>query len=242
MSNSSAICLFNETGVRRMTPLDIFALSLFLVLWCGFSNLAGGKQMIRRASLTQLMNEHRAHWLRNSLTRDWKMIDTQIIAGLQNGTAFFASATMFALGSCFPLLGAEHQAQAIYAELPAFFQQGQNAFHLKVVGLAAIFAYSFFKFGWSYRLFNYCSILFGSVPMMEGARRNPAEAEQAIERAIKINIMAGKHFNAGLRAIFLAIGYIGWFIGPIVLMGTTIFVIAVLTRRQFFSDARDALL
>jgi uncharacterized membrane protein len=225
-----------------MTPLDIFALSLFLLLWFGFSNLAGGKQIIRRASLTQLMNEYRAHWLRNSLTRDWKMIDTQIISGLQNGTAFFASATMFALGSCFPLLGAEHQAQAIYAELPAFFQQGQNAFHLKVIGLASIFAYSFFKFGWSYRLFNYCSILFGSTLMVEAAKRHPEEADRALERAIKMNILAAKHFNSGLRAIFLAIGYIGWFLSPVVLIGTTVFVVAVLTRRQFFSEARDALL
>jgi uncharacterized membrane protein len=39
------------------------------------------------------------------------------------------------------------------------------AFELKVFGLIAIFAYAFFKFGWSYRLFNYSSILFGAIPM-----------------------------------------------------------------------------
>jgi uncharacterized membrane protein len=225
-----------------MTGLDIFAICLFLLLWAGFSHMTGGTGIVSRPSLTQLMNRHRAAWLRNSLTRDWKMIDTNIISGLQNGTGFFASATIFALGSCFPLLGASDRVSAIYATLPAIFQAGQTAFELKVVGLAAIFAYSFFKFGWSYRLFNYCSILFGSIPMMEEARQSPDKAELAVERVIAMNILAGKHFNAGLRAIFLSIGYIGWFVSPLLLIFNTLFVIGVLARRQFFSEARTALL
>lgn len=225
-----------------MTPLDIIALALFIFLWAGFSWITGADWLTRRQSLTQIMNQHRAAWLRNSLTRDWKMIDTQIISGLQNGTAFFASTTIFALGSCFALLGATDEVGAIYADLPPLFQAGKVAFEPKVVGLAAIFAYSFFKFGWSYRLFNYCSILFGSLPMKDEAARMPEEAAQLVEKVIRLNILAGKHFNAGLRAIFLSIGYIGWFVSPVLLIFTTLFVIFVLARRQFFSEARAALL
>lgn len=227
---------------QGMTALDYIAISLFLLLWSGFTWLTGGKAKLKRPSLTVLMGGHRRAWLRNSLTRDLKMIDTQIISGLQNGTAFFASTSIFALGSCFPLLGAADSVKSIYATLPPSFQAGQAAFEFKVVGLAAIFAYSFFKFGWSYRLFNYCSILFGAVPMPRHAQEAQAETEKAIERVIELNILAGKHFNAGLRGIFLSIGYIGWFVSPLLLMATTLFVIGVLTRRQFFSEARKALL
>lgn len=225
-----------------MTLIDDFAICLFLALWLGFSWLTDGKRNLSRPSLTHLMGKYRRAWLRNSLSRDLKMIDTQIISGLQNGTAFFASTTIFALGSCFPLLGAADRMKEIYATLPSYFQEGQSAFEFKVVGLAAIFAYSFFKFGWSYRLFNYCSILFGAVPMPREAAGRSAETDRAIERVIELNILAGKHFNAGLRGIFLSIGYIGWFVSPYLLIGTTFFVIGVLTHRQFFSEARAALL
>jgi uncharacterized membrane protein len=57
-----------------------------------------------------------------------------------------------------------------------------------------------------------------------------------------MNIIAARNFNAGLRAIFLSIGYLGWFLSPYVFMATTIFIIVVLIRRQFFSDARLAIM
>ena len=225
-----------------MTALDFFALFLFITLWVGFGLVTGEKQIVGRRSLTQLMNGHRTAWLRNSLKRDWKMIDTQIISGLQNGTGFFASASIFALGGSFALLHSADQVRSIYANLPVFFQEGQSAFELKAMGLTVIFAYAFFKFGWSYRLFNYCSILFGTLPMTDRVAEDPDLTEQQIQRVIRMNILAGKHFNAGLRAIFLSIGYIGWFVSPLLLMANTVFIIGVLVHRQFFSQAREALL
>lgn len=56
-------------------------------------------------------------------------------------------------------------------DLPLFGAGGRAAFELKVCGLIAIFGYSFFKFGWSYRLFNYCTILFGGLPMHAEVRQ-----------------------------------------------------------------------
>ena len=53
-----------------------------------------------------------------------------------------------------------------------------------------------------------------------------------------MNILAGKHFNAGLRAIFFSIGYLGWFVGPPAFALSTLVLFAVLIRRQFFSAAR----
>jgi uncharacterized membrane protein len=61
-------------------------------------------------------------------------------------------------------------------------------------------------------------------------------------RAAKMNILAGKHFNAGLRGIFFSIGYLGWFVGPLILTLSTLLLLCVLVRRQFFSAARRAVL
>ncbi|MCA1441060.1 DUF599 domain-containing protein [Ensifer sp. IC4062] len=225
-----------------MTFEDYIALGIFVLLWGGFNWVTDGRRNFKRVSLTRLMNENRRRWIRNSLNRDLKMIDTQIIAGLQAGTAFFASTTIFALGGCFALLGATDQVQMIFNDLPQVFRGGRAGFELKVGGLTCLFGYSFFKFGWSYRLFNYCSILMGGIPMTADMTRDRQSAEQAAERAIRMNILAAKHFNAGLRAIFLSIGYLGWFISPYVFIVLTSFVIFVLIRRQFFSEAREALI
>ena len=71
-------------------------------------------------------------------------------------------------------------------------------------GLIAILGYAFFKFGWSYRLFNYCSILIGAVPMHREGVDHGNEMKIAVQRAAAMNILAGKHFNAGLRGIFFS--------------------------------------
>lgn len=225
-----------------MALVDYIALLVFALLWGGYVWVTDRRSVFGRTSLSRLMIERRRRWILNSLNRDLKMIDTQIIAGLQAGTAFFASTCIFALGGCFALLGRAMEAQAIFNDLPYVFQGGRTAFELKVGGLTCIFGYAFFKFGWSYRLFNYCSILIGGIPMLTETRADRAAAERAAERAIRMNVVAAKHFNAGLRSIFLSIGYLGWFVSPYILMGATCVVIVVLFRRQFFSEARDALL
>ncbi|WP_337270983.1 DUF599 domain-containing protein [Oryzifoliimicrobium ureilyticus] len=225
-----------------MTTTDYIALCFFGLLWFGYSRLLSGASFFGRTSLTHAMIERRREWIYNSLRRDLKMIDTQIMSGLQNGTAFFASTSMFAMGSCFALLGATEKVNAVFADLPFIFYGGHAGFELKVGGLAVLFGYAFFKFGWSYRLFNYCTILFGAIPMTGDASEDPYAAERAAERVIRMNVIAGSHFNEGLRAIFLSIGYLGWFVNPYVFMLTTTIVIAVLTRRQFFSSARLAIM
>lgn len=225
-----------------MTYADYIALAVFVLLWTGYTFTVDGRIFRSRLSLSRLMMENRRRWIMNSLRRDLKMIDTQIMAGLQAGTAFFASTTIFALGGCFALLGATDQVQAIFQDLPYVFHGGRTAFELKVGGLTCLFGYSFFKFGWAYRLFNYCSILIGSIPMMSDLNQDVADAQRRAEQAVKLNIYAAKHFNAGLRAIFLSIGYLGWFISPYVFIVLTVLVIVVLIRRQYFSEARDALM
>ena len=225
-----------------MSYIDYFALAFFLALWVFFHWVTSGERRFNRLNVTRIMAIHRARWIRNALNRDLRMIDTGIMAGLQNGTAFFGSTSLLALGSSFALLGATDQAQQLFSDLPQIFHGDRTAFEIKVGGLAAIFAYSFFKFGWSYRLFNYCSILFGGLPMNADAVRDPVAANLAADRVIAMNVIAAKNFNAGLRALFLSIGYLGWFVNAYVFMLMTVFVVIILLRRQYFSDAREALL
>ncbi|MDQ6437853.1 DUF599 family protein [Mesorhizobium sp. LHD-90] len=220
-----------------LSRLDIVALAIYLSVWVVHALAANG-HIVRRVSLTTAMNAQRLAWMRTMGRRELRMIDTSIMVGLQQGTAFFASSSLIALGGCFAILRGSDNVLAVVSDLPLTDPPSQQLFEMKVFGLIAILAYAFFKFGWSYRLFNYCSILVGAVPMHKDSLDNPAELEAAIERAARMNMLAGAHFNAGLRGIFFSIAYLGWFLNPLVFIFTTLLLFAVLLRRQFFSEAR----
>lgn len=223
------------------SPLDLAALAFFLVGWVAFARSVEGR-FWKRPTLTSAMNRQRELWMQTMARRELRMIDTGIMNGLQQGTAFFASSCLLAIGGCFALLGSSDQVIDVLSDLSAEGEVARPAFEAKVLGLIAVLSYSFFKFGWSYRLFNYCSILIGAVPVLRDEAGAAAETETAVRRAARMNILAGKHFNAGLRGIFFSIGYLGWFAGPMVFAATTAFVLGVLVRRQFFSAARASLL
>ena len=55
-----------------------------------------------------------------------------------------------------------------------------------------------------------------------------------------MNVVAGGHFNRGQRAFFFALGYLGFFISPWLLMTTSVGVAYILWQRQFTSDSRRA--
>lgn len=220
-------------------PEDIAALTLFLVGWMLFSPVVRSR-IVSRPTLTSAMDRQREAWMRTMARRELRMIDTGIMGGLQQGTAFFASSCLLAIGGCFALLGSGDAVLGVLGGLPATEELARPVFEAKVLGLVAILSYSFFKFGWSYRLFNYCSILVGAVPVLRD--EGQADTESAVRRAARMNILAGAHFNAGLRGIFFSIGYMGWFVGPWVFMATTLFILGVLVFREYLSAARVAVL
>lgn len=218
---------------------DLVALGIFFAIWIGFE-LITNRTALRHSSLSGLMAHKRREWMLVLAEREIRMVDTAVMNGLQQGTAFFASACMLAIGGSFALLGSTDVALEIYSDLANNDAVVRRTFEIKVLGLALIFVYAFFKFGWAFRLFNYCSILVAAVDQPDTATFEERK-EQAL-RAADMNIIASGHFTAGLRGIFMALGYLGWFIGPGVLVATTLFVLLVLIRRQYFSRARSVLL
>ena len=78
------------------SPNDIAALVFYLGVWVFFALAADGR-LFRRISLTSAMNVQREAWMRTMAKRELRMIDTSIMIGLQQGTAFFASSSIFAI-------------------------------------------------------------------------------------------------------------------------------------------------
>jgi uncharacterized membrane protein len=223
--------------MAAFTLPDLLAFAWFLGVWIGYSLLIE-KSAKGRDGLNAMMNGYRDEWMERLLARDMRMVDAQVTAALQNGTAFFASTSLIAVGGTLTLLRSTDQLLTVVAALPFGVSASPEVWEVKMMGLAIIFVYAFFKFAWSYRLFNYFAIMVGAAPPSQ--KKNSAAAQAFAHRAARLCADAGRHFNRGQRAFFFALGYLGWFLGPLPLALTTTGIVIVMWRRQFASDARRA--
>ncbi|MEM5582518.1 DUF599 family protein [Roseibium sp. AS2] len=225
--------------MQALSLLDLAAAAWFLVAWFGF-NFVVDVSPLRKKTLSFAMDNYRRGWMSSMCVREVRIMDTAIMSGLQQGTAFFASASLLAIGGGFALLDATERILQVAGDLSIPVADNRALWEIKVLGLMLVFAYGFFKFGWAYRLFNYASIIMGAVP--EKGWASDDQIRKMAAQAGELNVLAGRHFNRGQRALFFSIGFLGWFAGPYVFSAATLSVLVVLLRRQFASKARSAVL
>src|SRR5215218_4967705 len=177
--------------------VDILAVGFFILEWTVYA-LTLEHTAYGRDSLSARMNVYREVWVRRLLDREARMVDMQVMASLQNGTAFFASTSLLAVGGALALLRSTNEALAVFGALPVDLTPSAALWEIKCLGLILIFIYAFFKFAWSYRLFNYVAILLGAMPPAE--QRDSPEAEAHVIRTTRLFESAGRHFNRGQRS------------------------------------------
>lgn len=219
------------------STIDNLAVFVFLASWVIY-HLLIESHSIGRHSLNARMNAYRHRWMEEMLTRDNRMLDAQVMAALHQGSAFFASTSLIAIGGSLSLVRAGSELSEVMAALPFGASASTAVWEMKIIGLAVIFIYAFFKFAWAYRLFNYAAILLGATP---AAAKVDEMAHLQARRAADMVMVAGRHFNRGQRAFFFALAYLGWFLGPWVFITATIAALVVIAKRQFGSDALDAI-
>lgn len=219
----------------QMTPLDMTALALTLALWLGIGWLIEHPPK-RWPSVTQLMQGYRHEWMREFVTRNPRVFDGTIIDSLRQGTAFFASAAMIAVGGGLAMIGNPAMLMGLAADLPLAGDVAQIRLRFLLVLLFLVNA--LLKFIWANRLFGYCAIMMAAVPNDPAHPNAMARAGQAAD----LNITAAKSFNRGLHSIYFALGSVAWLLGPWALMAAAGVTAGVLLRRDFASVSRQVML
>ena len=186
----------------------------------------------RRLSVSVLMQEYRRDWMRTFVTRQPRIFDATVIDSLRQGTAFFASACLIAIGGGVALIGNAATVQQLAAELPVASDGPDIA--LRMLPVIGFMANALLKFVWAHRLFGYCSVLMAAVP------NDPSDplAFHRAGQAAEINITAARSFNRGLHSIYFALAALGWLLGPWGLIVGTILATTLLLRREFASASR----
>ncbi|MWB77003.1 DUF599 family protein [Pseudooceanicola sp. 216_PA32_1] len=221
--------------IALFEPIDFVGLGLLFGLWLIIGWLI--EHPGKHPSVSRLMASHRREWMRVMITRQPRIFDSQTLASLREGTSFFASATMIAIGGALAMIGNSERFTGLANQLtlesdPAFVWEA------KVLVIIVFLTNAFLKFVWSHRLFGYCAVLMASVPNDPQDRRAIPRADKAAE----INIFAARSFNRGLRSVYFALGAAAWLVGPGALIGAAVLTFAVLWRREFASQSRKVLI
>ena len=218
------------------TPLDLGAVIVIVLAW-QLIGLRIENPSSRHPSVSILMADYRREWMRHMVSRQPRIFDAQTLSTLRQGTSFFASATMIAIGGGLAAISNSDQLMGLANQI-TLESDPAIVWEIKLLVILFFLVNAFLKFVWSHRLFGYCAVLMAAVP-------NEIDNPNALPRAAKaatINITAARSFNRGLRAVYFAMGASAWLLGAWALIGATLITCAVLWRREFASKSRAALL
>lgn len=215
---------------------DYYGVLGFLLIALVYSLIVDHSPLARR-TLSAALDAERTRWMEAMALRSVRIMDAQIIAGLQNGIAFFASTALLGIGAAFTILTAIESMMAAVGDVPVLATASRGEWEVMALGLLVIYAYAFFKFGWAYRLINYSAVLLGAA----AERDDPDAALAGARKAAAMNAIAGRQFNRGMRTLFFSIGYLAWIAGPAAQIAVTLIIVALLAYRQFASPAVRAL-
>lgn len=219
-----------------LTFLDAIALLLLVFCWV-FMSWWIERPNSNHPSVTSIMVGYRREWMRQMVTREPRIFDAAILADLRQGTTFFASGCMIAIGGVLAMVGNTEQIQHVASDL-TLENTPSIIWQVKLLVVALFLTHGFLKFVWSNRLFGYCAVVMAAVPNELDAPTAYGRAAQAGE----INIRAAWNFNRGLRTIYFSLGALAWLLGPIPLILATSIVTYIIWQREFSSLPRTILM
>jgi uncharacterized membrane protein len=220
---------------QTFTGLDTVAFLLLIFAWLGMGFIAESPPAWR-PSVNSLMKAYRQRWMVEFLTREPRIFDISLIDSLRQGTAFFVSGSMIAIGGGVALIGNTSTLQGLAQDLTIGAETTQ--LRIKLIVVVSLMANALLKFIWSHRLFGYCAIMMAAIP---NDHTNPTARPRADQTA-EIIITAAKTFNRGLNGVYFALCCLAWIIGPKTLIYAIILTSAVLLRREFASHSRAVMM
>lgn len=218
-----------------LTPANVIALGLIFLAWLligWWIERPGNAQ----PSVSVIMAEYQREWMHEFVLRENRIFDAQIVTSLRQGTSFFASTALLAIGGVLALAGNTSPLEGVAEELT--MQDAPTLlWQVKLLMVALFLTHAFLKFVWAHRIFGYCSVMMAAIP---GDPADPRSTPRA-SRAGALHIRAAYNFNRGLRSMYFALAALGWLFGPFGLMLATAAVTFVLWSREFRSLSREIL-
>ncbi len=216
--------------------LDLAAVALMLTAWIGVEVVLRPGGWGAR-STGEIMGRYRALWFHEAVARDNRIVDATLLTGLRAAVAFYISAVLIAIGGAVALIGQTDVVALVATDLAGDLSRPRVGWIVKILLVIAALALSLLQFLWSHRVFGYCVVLLGAIP------NDPASAQagRIAEMGARLNVLASRNFNQGLRSAYFALTALAWMIGPETLIAATLLTTWILMRREFLSETRRAI-
>jgi len=212
------------------------ALAWFFVAWIGYARFAKRRAVVQQ-SLLAASNRVRRQWMLQATKREVRVVDGVVVQNLSTSPSFFASTTILIIGGLLALLGTSDHARSLVTEIPFAARTSSLVLDFKLLLLASVFIYAFFRFTWSLRQYSFGALLLASAPEHDEFDRLPAaERERFADRAGGVVGLAAESFNDGLRAYYFAFAAGAWLFSPWAFAVGTAGVVWILYQREFQSD------
>lgn len=222
--------------IALFSALDFTALGVFFAAW-----LIIGWQVEHSSgahpSVSRIMADYRREWMQQMLTREPRIFDAQTVATLRQGTSFFASTCVIAIGGVLALVGNADSLAGVAEDL-TMTMHPLFVWEIKLLLVVFFLTNGFLKFAWSNRLFGYCSVVMAAVPN-DPTRQG---ASQMARQPAELNITAARSFNRGLRSVYFALASVAWMGGAVLLLCAAAITVTMIWRRKFASHSRAILL
>ncbi len=220
----------------KFALIDWLGLGWFLACWAGYEQVVE-RGWSGRTTLHAKTHELRLAWGRVMVRRNPRITDAALIANLLPSLSFYANTTIYIIAALFAALGTLDQLVTMASELPFSRGLSREATELKLLILLGVFVVAYFKFTWSLRQFNLLSITLGGVPQ----EASDEEFELNARKFAGVNSCAGNDFNRGLRAYYFGMAVMAWMVSAWLFIVSTVIVVVVLARREFYSPVLRAL-
>jgi uncharacterized membrane protein len=196
--------------------LDFVSVVWFLVAWVGYACFARVRARHVRC-LLNMQHEYMQRWMVSLNSRENRISDATLFAIMERNVTFFASTSMLILVGLISSLVSLDDISVV---------------------LVIIYIYAFFTFTWSMRQYNVVIMMTGGAPLFVEPESKRMDYAQ---NAGNVLSLAANSFNYGLRAYYFSLATLAWFIHPVMFMFSTVWVVLVLYRREFYSKTLQAM-
>lgn len=209
--------------------MTLFASLFPIACWLAY-NIAVPFIERSRPSLSVIMSLQRRRWVANATRRE-SPLDAILSANLMQAVSLLASTSMLIVLAILAGFGAVPQLMETLNSLGFGHEVTPTDMQIQLLVLVTIFASSFFAFTLSLRQFNHFCIMIGAIV------HDRPTTEEEIDAIAKLNSLAAKNFNNGIRAYYFAVPTVSWFISPLLAIGVTVLTTLFIVHREFFSSA-----
>ncbi len=222
--------------LAESTYLNVAAVIGYFVIWGAYEMLFDSR-FRRPTSLNARMVLVRNAWAARMLKRETVLVDANLVGHSIQTATFLASTTILILAGLLGVLGSSDRIYAAVSSISIIIATDQRLFEWKIGLIIVIFVYTFFKFTWALRQFNYFCAIMGSAPL--GSQDDTHRHAKAMGGLVLAHAVAS--LNAGFRGYYFAFAAVGWIAHPLALVLGALFTVGVLVRRQLYSPVARAI-